>query len=60
MNPVELFPTHVTDCYEALRVVASRWCDAHGDSAVLDAAVPALAVLANLPVADVRRYLLIA
>ena len=60
MNPVELFPAHVSDCYEALRVVASRWCDAHGDSAILDAAVPALAGLANLPDAEVRRYLLVA
>ena len=44
MNPVDFFPTHVPDGYEALRVVASRWCDAHGDSTLLDAAVPALAV----------------
>ncbi len=60
MNPVEFFPTHVPDSYEALRVVASRWCDAHGDSAILDAAAPALAILVNLSDAEVRRYLLIA
>jgi hypothetical protein len=47
MNPVEVFPTHVTDGYEALRVVASRWCDAQGDSVILDAAVPKLATLVN-------------
>lgn len=59
MNPVEFLPTHVIDGYEALRVVASRWCDAQGDSALLDAAVPTLATLVQLPEGDVRRYLLV-
>lgn len=58
--PRELYPTHVSDPREALRVVAVRWCDMDGDIATLDAASGDLAQMTTLPPADVRQLLLVA
>ena len=60
MSPVALLPTYVADPWEALRVVAVRWCDQSGDVTTLTRVAAELATTLQLPADEVHTHLLVA
>lgn len=60
LSPVALLPSYVTDPWEALRVVAARWCDQAGEVTTLTQVATELATTLQLPADEVHTHLLVA